>query len=194
MEPLKNLLFSQACQEVDYSAQSIDVTPVSSVGCTDGAICICGIDPGQTGAVSFYFPAYSERIAVDDMPLVDKRVDVANLAARIKQMAPDIAVVESVAAMPGQGVSSSFRFGVAFGEVIGVLGALQIPVHLVSAVRWKKHFRLDSDKEKSRAEALRTWPSRHELFARKKDHGRSEAALIAKFGAETLPQFKGRGA
>lgn len=177
-----------------FSGERALVTVVPQIGCTDGAICICGIDCGQSGAVSFYFPAYPDRISVSDMPLVDKRIDVASLAARIKQMAPDIAIVESVNAFPGQGVSSSFRFGVAFGEVLGILGALQVPVHLVSAVRWKKHFRLDSDKEKSRAEALRTWPSRHELFAKKCHHNRAESALIAKFGAETLPQFKGREA
>lgn len=191
---MQRIFNAQACPEVQQPGQPSAGTLVPQIGCTDGAICICGIDCGQTGACAFYFPAYPERVAAFDMPLVDKRIDVASLAARIQQMAPDIAIVESVNAFPGQGVSSSFRFGVAFGEVLGILGALQIPVHLVSAVRWKKHFRIDSDKEKSRAEALRTWPSRHELFARKKDHGRAESALIAKFGAETLPQFKGRGA
>lgn len=45
--------------------------------------------------------------------------------------------------------------------------------------------RLDADKERARALAIRLWPaSRH--FERKRDHGRAEAALLARFGAETL--------
>lgn len=154
------------------------------------AFCVLGVDPGITGAFAFYFPEYSDRIAVHDMPVVDGQVSAASLADAFRVMSPDIAIVEAVGARPGQGVSSMFKFGVAFGEVLGVLGALEIPYHLTSAQRWKKHFRLDGDKEKARAEALRLWPSRQELFSRKKDHGRAEAALIARFGAETLAQFK----
>jgi crossover junction endodeoxyribonuclease RuvC len=34
--------------------------------------------------------------------------------------------------------------------------------------------------------ALRLWPSRSDLFGRKKDHGRAEAALLARYGAELI--------
>ena len=36
-----------------------------------------------------------------------------------------------------------------------------------------------ASKDASRAEAIRRWPAQAELFARKKDDGRAEAALIA---------------
>jgi hypothetical protein len=72
-------------------------------------------------------------------------------------MAPTFAIVERVASMPKQGVSSTFKFGAPNGAIRGVLAALQIRTHLVSPAVWKKYFQLDSDKEKSRALALRTW-------------------------------------
>ncbi|WP_279606144.1 hypothetical protein [Methylobacterium sp. J-048] len=33
---------------------------------TPPEICIVAIDPGLTGAVAFYFPAYPERVSVDE--------------------------------------------------------------------------------------------------------------------------------
>ena len=117
------------------------------------------------------------------MPTAAGTVDCATLAARIRQMAPDLAIVERVASMPGQGVSSTFKFGAAYGCLLGVLGALQIRTILVAPAVWKKHFRLDADKEKSRALALRTFAKSPEHFARKKDHGKSEASLLALYGA-----------
>jgi Holliday junction resolvasome RuvABC endonuclease subunit len=146
---------------------------------------VLGVDPGQKGALAFYFPAY-DRISVDDMPTVDKRVDAASLAARIKQLAPTHAVVEIVHSMPKQGVASSFAFGQGYGIVLGVIAALEIPVHLVTPAKWKKACGLDSDKEKSRALALRHWPARADLFGRKKDDGRAEAALLARYFAEKV--------
>jgi hypothetical protein len=147
------------------------------------ALCIIGIDPGLSGAVAFYFPAAPDRVIAEDMPVVSGMVDCATLAARIRQMAPSLAIVERVASMPKQGVSSTFKFGMVYGAVVGVLAALEIRTSLVTPQTWKKHFRLDSDKEKGRALALRTFAKTPECFGRKKDHGRSEAALLALYGA-----------
>ena len=147
------------------------------------ASCILGIDPGLSGAVAFYFPQAPDRIVAEDMPVADRLVDCATLAARIRQMAPGLAIVERVASMPKQGVSSTFKFGTAYGAVIGILATLEIRTVLVTPQVWKKHFRLDGDKEKGRALALRTFAKTPEHFSRKKDQGRAEAALIALYGA-----------
>lgn len=147
--------------------------------------CIMGIDPGASGAISFYFPARPDLIAVNDMPLVAGEIDAAELARSIAQFLPTLAIIEQVGAMPKQGVSSTFKFGMSYGIARGVVAALGVSTHLVTPGRWKKHFRLDSDKEKARALAIRLWPkSGH--FSRKKDHGRAEAALLARFAAETM--------
>jgi hypothetical protein len=147
------------------------------------ARCCLGVDPGIGGAIAFYWPEVPDRVAVEDMPVVDGAVNCATLAARIKQMAPDLAIVERVASMPGQGVASTFKFGASYGAVLGVLAALEIRTILVTPGTWKKHFRLDSDKEKSRALALRTFSKTTEHFSRKKHHSRAEAALVARYGA-----------
>ncbi|MBR0990013.1 hypothetical protein JQ580_04695 [Bradyrhizobium japonicum] len=148
--------------------------------------CILGIDPGASGAIAFYFPDHPERVAVEDMPLAAGEVDPVNLAKRVAAMAPDIVFLERVNAMPGQGVSSTFKFGRAYGVVLGVIGAATIPLHLVTPAKWKGHLRLTSDKEEARALALRLFPACGDHFKRKKDHGRAEAALIARYGAETM--------
>jgi hypothetical protein len=90
------------------------------------AHCILGIDPGLSGAVAFYFPEAPDRVIAEDMPVAAGMVDCATLAARIRQMAPGLAIIERVASMPKQGVSSTFKFGTAYGAVVGVLAALEI--------------------------------------------------------------------
>jgi crossover junction endodeoxyribonuclease RuvC len=82
------------------------------------------------------------------------------------------------------GIAASFRFGVAYGAVLGILGALTVPFHLVSPTVWKKHFHLSKDKDASRALALRRFPACAQHFERKKDHNRAEAALLALYGYE----------
>jgi hypothetical protein len=52
---------------------------------------------------------------------------------------------------------------------------------------WKKFYGLrGGDKESGRQRALLTFPAGHALLARKRDHGRSEAALLALYGASWI--------
>jgi hypothetical protein len=147
--------------------------------------CILAVDPGLSGALAFYFPA-QDAISAEDMPVAAGDVDASTLAARISQMKPNLAIVELVASRPGQGVASVFKFGCGFGMVRGVIAASGVPLHMVTPAKWKRHFALDSDKEKSRALALRFWPTRSDLFGLKKNHGRAEAALLARYAAERV--------
>jgi hypothetical protein len=146
---------------------------------------ILGIDPGVSGAIAFYTPQHPALVSVEDVPTAGDHIDAATLADRIQQMRPAVAVIELVGAMPGQGVSSMFKFGRSFGTAIGVVQALDIPLHFVTPGKWKKHFRLSADKDAARALALRLWPDCAPNLARKKDAGRAEAALIARWYAET---------
>lgn len=149
-------------------------------------ICIMGIDPGISGAVGFYFPDYPERISAHDVPTVDNRINAVALVDHIERMAPDACVIELVGAMPRQGLGSTFRFGQSYGTVIGIVAALKIPVHFVAPTKWKRHYGLSSDKEEARRRALDLWPACASQFAKKKDHGRAEAALLARYGAEKV--------
>jgi crossover junction endodeoxyribonuclease RuvC len=151
-------------------------------GITSGAP-ILGIDPGITGGIAALYP--DGRIEVYDIPTVDGSVDVDALVRRVREQAPRLAVIEKAQAMPKQGVVSVFKYGCAYGALCAVTALCEIPTHLVSPRKWKSHFGLDADKEKSRALAIRLWPGCG-LFERKKDHGRAEAALIARYGAEVI--------
>lgn len=149
--------------------------------------CVVGIDPGASGALAFLFAEHSNTVSAEDMPLADGKVCAATLAERLRIMKPDVAFLEYAASRPGQGAPATFNFGVSFGVAKAVVLALGIPLHIVTPKVWKGHFGLKGpDKEKSRALALQTWPSRAELFARKKDENRAEAALIALYGMHRL--------
>lgn len=144
--------------------------------------CIMGIDPGLKGAIAFYHPSDPNKISVYDMPVVDGEVDAAGLGRLISVSIPSIAIIERVHSMPRDGVASAFKFGCNYGVPLGVIGALNIPVRKVTPTQWKKHYRLSANKEESRARAIELWPG-SDRFGRKKDDGRAEAALIAKYGA-----------
>lgn len=146
---------------------------------------ILGIDPGATGGVAFFDPAASDRVEAFDLPMVAGVVDGRNMADLVRSRAPDAAVIENVHSMPKQGVASSFKFGRNFGTCIGILEGLLIPLDYVAPTSWKKHFRLGSDKEQARALVLNRFPPVAKTFARKKDHGRAEASLLALYRWET---------
>lgn len=93
-------------------------------------------------------------------------------------------IIEAVHSMPGQGVSSTFKFGKAYGQVIGMAHLANCPVHFVSPQRWKKDSGLSSDKEESLNMARKLWPAAP--LGRKKDNGRAEAMLIAAWHLEQL--------
>jgi crossover junction endodeoxyribonuclease RuvC len=149
----------------------------------DGPWCIMGIDPGMSGAIAFFYPE-QDRVAVYDMPSANNVVSGAEVARIVNAYAPKQAIIEAVHAMPGQGVSSTFKFGQSYGIAIGAVSACMIPLHFVTPQRWKKHYRLGADKDEGRARAISLWPA-CQHFARKKDHGRAEAALLARFLHET---------
>ena len=155
---------------------------------------ILGVDPGATGALALYDRDLNA-LAVVDMPNALVRVGKARrrqisetwLAAAIATLAPDCAWIERVHALPRQGVTSSFSFGVAYGLVRGVLAALQVPVHLVTPNEWKRALRLGSDKNEARLIAARLFPGNAQQFSRVRDDGRAEAALLALFGSRQTP-------
>jgi len=147
---------------------------------------ICRIDPGVTGAIAFYLPDVPGRVAVEDVPVAGGEISAPHLASLIRRFSPSMAVIERVNAFPGQGVTSVFNFGRSYGDVRGVVGALNIPLHFVSPQKWKKHFGLSSDKDQSRMLAIRMFPNVADHFKLKKHDGRAEAALIALYGAEVL--------
>ena len=142
---------------------------------------IIGVDPGKTGAlVLLDTPVILE---YRDMPFEDKMVDGAELYDWLMFCRTIYGVkeacVEQVSSRPQQGVVSTFNFGVSYGILLGCLQSAGLDISFVRPQVWKKALELSRDKEESRQLALSMWPDNAEDFARKKDDGRAEAALIA---------------
>ena len=94
-----------------------------------------------------------------------------------------VAYLEKVHAMPGQGVTSMFNFGMGYGSIQGILAAAGIPVKLVTPQEWKKyHGLIRMDKDCARLLAQRLYPQAS--LARKKDIGRADAMLIGDYGVQ----------
>lgn len=157
---------------------------------------IIGIDPGLNGAVAFCEDS-GALVNVLDLPIVaigtKDRLDVRHFRAMVEMFgAPDaIVYLENVSAMPKQGAGPSFNFGRMFGELHGVLIGMEFVVRLVTPQKWMFAMGLRSipgavkkdRKNASRARACQLFSNHTHHFARVKDDGRAEAALIAHYGA-----------
>src|SRR5262245_13567051 len=154
---------------------------------------ILGIDPGVRGGlaiVDIIDGAAPVMVACIDVPVIGsgakERVDSIAIRDLIDTHKPARALIERAQAMPKQGTSSGFKYGRAVGALEAVVALCSVPLEIVEPSVWKKHFHLRGrDKEGGRQQALQLFPASHAVFARKKDHGRAEAALIALFGATT---------
>lgn len=143
-----------------------------------------GIDPGVSGALAFLSGANA---AVLDMPNADGQVLADPLYGILADWHAETVYIEKAQSMPGQGVSSTFKYGVGYGVILGVCAARGIAVVEVSPAKWKKAMGLTGkDKEASRALACKLFPSVASKMMRKKDHGRAEALLIAEYARRTF--------
>lgn len=155
---------------------------------------LIGVDPGLSGAIAAL--ANGELIVVKDMPVVthgssSRRINAAELAKWLRAIRYGwegwhfLAIVEDASTRRGQGVASSGAFLRAAGSVEGVLAALEIPCEHVASNKWKRDMGLThKNKDASRAKAIDLFPAAP--LARKKDHGRAEALLLAQWGARRL--------
>ncbi len=136
------------------------------------------IDPGSVHAAIAVFHDGTP-VFVDDIRTVNGMLDSTALAHAIEDMKVSHVVVENVHSMPKQGLSSTFKFGMAVGIIHGVAGALRLPLTLVTPSQWKSFHGLKGpDKEPGRQLAIRKWPQHNRHLDRKKDADRAEALLI----------------
>ena len=148
---------------------------------------ICGIDPGIRGGLAIVLVndgAAPRLVDAIDIPVAGigakERVDVLALREWLRIHQPDRAVIERAQVMPKQGSSSGFRYGRAVGAIEASVSCSEIPLTIIEPTAGKKaHHLRGGDKESGRLLALQIFPSAHVSFGRKKDHGKSDAALIA---------------
>ena len=157
---------------------------------------IIGIDPGITGSICFFEDG--KIIDVVEMPNMaegkknKRQVNGAQIYQEIYKRIKNLekkdikVVIEQVAAMPGQGVTSMFNFGQSFGVLKGICAAMQIPMYFVRPAKWKKYFNLiNSEKDASRTKAIEIFPHFSTQLSRKKDSNKADAILISSFFYET---------
>lgn len=156
---------------------------------------VYGIDPGVTGAIAVLVNGRLE--AVVDLPahavssgIVKRRLDGAGLAAIVRGwrarygVDEELAIVERVGSMPGQGVASVFSLGHTAGVIEGALLTLGVRLEYAVPGVWKRAMGLSSEKSASQAVASRMFPTQAGTWACVKDHNRAEAALLAAYGAK----------
>jgi crossover junction endodeoxyribonuclease RuvC len=150
---------------------------------------ILGVDPGIHGGlavVELQDGVAPRLVDAIDVPTVGvgakERIDVLAVRFWIQAQSPDRAGIERAQALPRQGSSSGFKYGRATGALEAVIICCEIPFEIVEPSVWKRAHRLrggPENKEAARALALQFFPGAHDLLARKKDHGKAEAALLA---------------
>lgn len=155
---------------------------------------VVGIDPGFSGAIAVVDAG--RLVEVHDMPTLASpkgrteldHLSLLGILRMVEERSRGGAVVwlEQVAAMPGQGVSSVFRFGQTYGAIECAVMSVHLPLRHVTAPVWKRALGLTADKGVCRRAAILRYPDAAQAFARVKDDGRAEAALIAAYGAQRL--------
>lgn len=142
-----------------------------------------GIDPGKNGGIAI-IKTFGNKIEKVGVKCYSDE-DLLGILADAEKYIQKVCYLEHVHAMPKQGVSSTFNFGMNFGFIQGVLKAYEIPYELVTPQKWKKEFSCTSDKNTSIEVCKRLFPNVN-LKATdrcKKDHdGMAEALLIAEYG------------
>lgn len=145
---------------------------------------IIGIDPGLSGALAVLSLDGFE--TVHDLPVIRDHSLAWIDGSELQSLLLDAlrgrtahAVIERVSAMPGQGVSSAFTFGLGLGSVLSVLQAMHVSIELVTPATWKRSLGLSKDKRASLHKARLLFPAADLRLA--KHDGRAEALLIAHY-------------
>ena len=136
-----------------------------------------GIDPGRGGAAAL--------IPEDDLPRTEDWRGVAEACDLLRDWSQEfyipLAALEHVHSFRGQGVKSTFSFARNFGMWEAALASTGIPYLLPTPREWQKGLVKPSDgdnpKERSLSVARRLFPDAE--LARKRDHGRADALLMA---------------
>jgi crossover junction endodeoxyribonuclease RuvC len=136
---------------------------------------IVGIDPGKNGAVALL----GDTIRLYKMP------DFGGLSCLLEGC--DFIVLEKVHSMPGQGVRSTFSFGMRYGMALEAVSGSGIPYKLVSPQTWKRQFSLTGlPKDAARLKAIELFPELREQLKLKKDVDKADALLLALYGRIAL--------
>lgn len=152
---------------------------------------ILGIDPGVHGGYALV-DRQGKLLEAGHFPLrldaKKDRIDGPALARVLAGLVPTAAYIEAVGSRPRQ--AGQFQFGLTTGMIHGILHAQNVPLTAIAPTAWKTALGLRRGEDvtkaqmKSAARALATkcFPASSARFARVKDDGVAEAALLALHG------------
>jgi hypothetical protein len=158
---------------------------------------VLGVDPGICGACAL-LEIDEDNIRVFDtidIPTIGtgakERVNVHAVQEWILRHGPRFGFIERGQALPKQGASSGYKYGRSVGALEATITLCNVPLEIIEPAMWKRALRLPGrDKEQSRQKALAIFPQAASWLARRKDHQRAEAMLIALYGARTVLHAK----
>lgn len=166
---------------------------------------IIGIDVGAKGAIAFMDRASGDVLDVVDMPTDEVQIGASKTRLRVsdwrllqilKGGAGAHAFIEIPAARPifmrnkeigtvekrSPGAAGMLSFGMSYGITRCACTASGIILDEVQPGVWKRVLRVPAAKDDARRIAIQLYPTWAQTFARKKDDGRAEATLIARYG------------
>lgn len=151
---------------------------------------LLAIDPGKNGAIaSFIFRDAPSSVTPATAYELARCIDFH----RALKSGDLRVVIEQVNGAPGQSGPASFNFGKSYGELLGVCIALDVEPVLIRPVDWKGGLGLRRApgetnakfKGRSLAMARELWPQHAKtFFARAKDDGAAEAALLGHYALQ----------
>ena len=109
---------------------------------------VAGWDPGSRGALVILHLGRDGLTTRVDSYRFSKH-GPADLVEALVDARCKLAILEQVGAMPGQGVSSTFKFGAAYGMARGILTATATPWELRTPRRWQSRFSIPKSETKT---------------------------------------------
>ena len=156
---------------------------------------VIGIDPGLNGAIATITEMAGDdlHLHIFDIPTIKGKVrgndldweTFLDLMHKWYLSTVDMVVMEKpVLARPGEGRGSIGKFGYVCGAIEGIMRSRNADAdfHSVSPQKWKAYFGLLKQTKNASREKAIYYFCEHQLFKRKKDDSRAEAALIALYG------------
>ena len=152
---------------------------------------IVGIDPGFSGAICLIESSNVATPSLFDMPILKgRRTELNLIGIRELLSRADHIFLEKAQSMPGQGISSTGRYLMSYGDIRGICVGLSKPYTEVRPHTWKSVMMRDMPKEKD-ASIIRVQQLFPDLlFRRKKDHHKADALLLAMYGVNYLTACK----
>jgi crossover junction endodeoxyribonuclease RuvC len=163
---------------------------------------VVGVDPGVNGALAVFDPTSDPVISVFDLPSIKlsvgkgsrTRLDEDRCWALVSvacAFGVDLFVIEDVNGYGEQPGSAGFVFGAAAGLLTGMAVAVGASRRRVPPSVWKKAYGIRGKtraekKNASRIAASHLFPKQAHFFARVKDDGRAEAALLSHYAATKI--------